>query len=246
VFVGVCFAEKWSEDLVSDAVAWRLASLEDVVTRVCDGDATLPSDALQMKLHQMAARYTTGTLVKLGPMLCLFCVLTWTSAVLDSVSCACACMRAICWAAREKTKITNIYQFSRVFSLEAVTRQRLYWCFLLGGLQITISLSLLFAGTAWLVSTTEVYELIPNVLALRCILEFDTLVYRVTVCTRVRGLIENMDPLKVYNHRTRRWPMRSASLTVLVFTFTVGTSFWWLRGIVLTVEDVKLALCPLL
>jgi len=83
------------------------------------------------------------------------------------------------------------------FTIEKVPPHRVLWAFVLGTIQVFISVWLLLVGAQWLATTTRASDLVLNAVALTYIMEIDELLFVTVVPRQIHDLITKLAPITV-------------------------------------------------
>lgn len=166
--------------------------------RVCSLDNSLPNNTHQFDIVDDLSLYTEpifGGALLWGPTLCFLVNLSWAFSIWNVARELVDCLTATVWSYSPASKEMRILAHLNNYTVEEIPRNRVIWMFFIGLLQFVISFVLLFYGSTWLVTLTDLAELLSSAVALTYILEIDELFYLVLVPRQIKALMHNLDPL---------------------------------------------------
>lgn len=236
----------------SDFQTWFNDADTDVVTAVCSGDASLTSSFLQASTFDIYNTYS-GTIFggghglhSAGPFTCFLVCCAWILTVLQEFGQVMDKLLGVWNTTDRSVQVMELQIFqtsnSSGFSILAIPPHRAAWFIFITSVECVVAVFLLIAGIRWLVSTTEIVELLLNGVALSYIMDLDELIYNVFIPMKLSTLMALLEPLPA------NWPMIVPVRSLVLAVGCVGIIVTSLVLILSQLEDaviVRDTLCPL-
>jgi len=243
----------FTEASVADLELWYAGVDADTRGLVCTEADFLRTDYHQFHAFTQAKRYTSAmssivTDVEQGPVLCCIVLIAWTLSICSVLRGIIDFMASVFQARSGSSQSMCIELHMRRFSLSDIPMHRVIWAWMVGALRATIALSLLINGGLWMISTTEISDLVLNAVALTYIMDIDELLFQTTVPLEVRVIMLNMEPLSLNVLRPKcvpAWiPLRAVSSYFVVFAVLMVLGNGYLQPHGLIVHEVMDLICP--
>jgi len=221
MFLQVCFtcvvvlfimdSEDAPSDLIDAFEAWRLTADSTVIADVCKSNASLTTSFRQQQTYDVYRTYTFNTLGEgyglhcAGPFTCILVCCAWTLTVLEVLGKIMDKVLSIFHLTDFRSDVMELQVFQTVrssgFKILTIPLHRAAWFLFICISEGVIGVLLLMAGIQWLVSTTEIVELLLNSVALAYIMDLDELIYAVFIPVKVCTMMRLLEPLPA------RWPI---------------------------------------
>jgi len=238
MFSGILLSDDFAGDGMNveeeraNARRWRLSVAHDfrymdlsersLVTRVCQSDGALILSTPQAELINQinsflglgADSFEPGVL-RTGILLCLLCILHWSSCVYKEFRSIWLAFEAVLGIPRASN---TIIAENRIDSL---SMPRLLFVLATLVLRAVIAGILLVAGIRWLGRTTSITELMLNAVALNGIMDVDELLFAGCTPLSVQQAIKKLEPIKMKYSRVRSQTESLALFFLLAATMLV-------------------------
>jgi len=190
--------------LQSDFALWRRATDPETVHAVCNRNASLSSSFLQASTYDTHNGYTESFFGE-SPVFfvgtatsCLLCS-AWVVTVLKKLGCVVDHVLSMwpltlsrCTYIQVAIVTSGTSQF---LQLKSIPRNRAVWFFCVCTIQCVIALSLLVVGLLWLSKMTDIADLLIHGVVLAYIVDFDELILKFMIPSRLSTLIRSFEPL---------------------------------------------------
>ena len=209
----VAFIVRWEDSpamLRDDFAEWRRVADLDVVVAVCSGDASLASSFKQASTYDACVAYTETLfdsghdLLSAGPFMSFLVCAAWILTILKELGNVLDKILGVWQATLVNTRAIDLEVFktsvSSGFHILSLPLHRTVWFLLICLLEGIIAVLLLIAGLEWLISTTDIVDLLLNGVAIAYIMNFDELIYDVFIPGKIATVVSLLEPLPA------RWP----------------------------------------
>lgn len=191
----------FTTQLIEDFSSWVHAADPATKARVCSLDHSLSSDYMQLTILGEAKVYIPEDGFIWGPCLCLAVLAAWGFHNCILVREVFEFLAAVSALHVRDSDMMCLETCGRTFSLHDIPTHRVVWAWILGIMQLTIALVLLVGGSKWLISTTNISDLVLNAVALTYIMDIDEMIYAAIVPRDVRFVMRNLEPMIIKHTR---------------------------------------------
>ena len=213
-----------------------------LVSRVCNGDSSLIMSNQQATLIGQVNAYLGLTDSQLTPdglspgtVLCVLCMFWWCLYLCRELRSILSSVEALWHVPHGPTELVD-----GVLSSVSMPRRCLFYTLRFS--KAAISCMLLGAGILWLANTTSVGRLMLNAVALKSLLELDTIVYGAVMPRKFQVSIKKLKPLHIRNSVLRS-QMESLLLVLLFAVAMVLTWSQLVAPLSATMQDLKREYC---
>eukprot|EP00929_Paragymnodinium_shiwhaense_P087960 TRINITY_DN4812_c0_g1_i2.p1 TRINITY_DN4812_c0_g1~~TRINITY_DN4812_c0_g1_i2.p1 ORF type:complete len:755 (-),score=72.28 TRINITY_DN4812_c0_g1_i2:24-2288(-) len=187
---------KWRFNIGQDSRYVEQSTLVSLTDRVCHRDASLSSSAFQVLAVRNLDAYLPEEGILLffsGPAMSLASVCVWFMIISREVNGAWSLLRSAKQLRSTHTSMEWSPDGCRLLGLGPVHATLVIVVTIL---RVMFALVLLWAGALFIVNEVHMKELLMNCAALEITLALDNLVFQAFVPGSVKGLMENMEPLR--------------------------------------------------
>jgi len=237
--------------LQSDFSAWFNNSEASEVMAVCSGDASLKSSFLQANAYDTYLTYSdtilggSHGLHSAGPFTCVLVCSAWILIVLQELGEVLDKLLGVWNRTDRRCRVMELQVFqtptSSGFNVLSIPPHRTAWFMFINFVECCIAILLLVAGLRWLVSTTEIVELLLNGVALSYVMEIDERIYSVFIPRKLSTLMSLLEPLPA------NWPVRIEIRNVILAVgafVAIGVTLTLIDGHLKEVIITRDTLCP--
>lgn len=241
----------FTDDIVDAFGVWRETATPSSLASICSLAEIVPStDYHTWNTVHDASNYSRSMMpyVEHGPLLCIIVLIAWTLNICKITKIS----LDFVWSMHQKmdsdTKEFVLGWHLQRFSIDRVPLPRVVWAYILGFVQVGISMFLLFVGARWLVTTTRASDLVLNAVALTYIMEIDELMFATVVPRQVHDIITSLEPITIETRSTcspwrAQLPTRSLVALLAMVAFVMYAALVELDSHTHQVHRVLTAIC---
>mmetsp|Transcript_26913 Transcript_26913/g.31738 ORF Transcript_26913/g.31738 Transcript_26913/m.31738 type:complete len:850 (+) Transcript_26913:181-2730(+) len=226
----------WRRNVAQNAKFMDTLSEVSLSSRICNNDSGLEVSGSQAEAHQNLSGYLNGNI---GVIMCALTVTIWLLTVVKELTSLSNFWRVILYIPYDKEKGTQVSNEGNSFV--SISKQR-RWCVLCIQLcRLAVVSSLGYAGTAWLVNTVSVTDLILNAVALEFVLCVDEIIFEALAPRNLKIVLDNFASLEMSFPAPKEWKgLDTQSFSLFISTCCILMTIWFLM-IIPFENNLKLA-----